>query len=105
MSIGHVNNAFVSFGSANVGEANTCVASSSFYDCTIWFESVIIIFLRNTLDKWVAKIIQALLFGILDQTESSSILDAASGVLEFGLAIDVRSCHLRQSLQIDLSQG
>lgn len=82
LCVGHVDDQLVALGAANVGETNASVSG-------------------GTLNNGSTRLEQATLFGIFDNVQSGAILDTASGVLELGLAQNVTSRLVGETLHAD----
>lgn len=101
LSVRHEYNTFVTPGSTNMGKTNASVACSTLNNSSTGFNATYIIDV-NTYCVMCCSHSPTLLLRVKNYTDSSTVLNAASRVLEFSLPIYLTSRLLRERLKIDL---
>lgn len=103
LSVRHEYDTLVALGSANMGKTDTGVACSTLNDGSTGFYAICIHPQPSVRHEvWYAHS-PTLLLRIQNYTESSTIFNAASGVLEFSLPVYITSRLLRECLKINLN--
>lgn len=97
LSVRHEDNTFVTPGSTNMGKTNASVACGALDDGSTGFNAAHILDI-NIYYVMCYSHSPTLLLRVQNYADSSTVFNAASGVLEFGLSIYLASRLLRERL-------